>query len=53
MHKINKRNIETEVEKGFSARQTAKSCDIAQSTVTDYLDRAKLNEFTFEGIDDL
>jgi len=40
-------------EKGFSARQIANSCDIARSTVTDYLDRAQLKGLTWPLPDDL
>ena len=31
-------------EKGFSARQIAKSLDISRSTIRDYLDRAEREE---------
>ncbi len=40
-------------EKGFSARQIAQSCDIARSTVKDYLDRAQLQGLTWPVPDDL
>ncbi len=40
-------------EKGFSARQIAQSCDIARSTVKDYLDRAQLQGLTWPLPDDL
>jgi transposase len=40
-------------EKGFSARQIAKSCDIARSTVKDYLDRADLKGLTWPLTEDL
>ena len=42
MRKINE-VLRLKWEKGFSVRQIAKSCDIARSTVKDYLDRAQLN----------
>ena len=42
MRKINE-VLRLKLEKGFSARQIAKSCDISRSTVKDYLDRAQLN----------
>jgi len=40
-------------EKGFSARQIAKSCDIARSTVKDYLNRAQLMGLAWPLPDDL
>jgi len=40
-------------EKGFSARQIAKSCDIARSTVKDYLDRAQQMGLTWPLPDDI
>ncbi len=40
-------------EKDFSARQIAKSCDIARSTVKDYLDRAERKGLTWPLPDDL
>ena len=40
-------------EKGFSARQIAKSCDVARSTVKDYLDRAEQRGLTWPLPDDL
>jgi hypothetical protein len=40
-------------EKGFSARHIAQSCDIAWSTVKDYLDRAQLQGLTWPVPDDL
>ena len=52
MRKINE-VLRLNWEKGFSARQIAKSCDIARSTVKDYLDRAQLNGFTWPLSDDL
>ena len=40
-------------EKGLSARQIAKSCDIARSTVKDYLDRAEQRGLIWPLPDDL
>jgi len=40
-------------EKGFSARQIAKSCDVARSTVKDYLDRAEQRGLAWPLPDDL
>jgi len=40
-------------ENGFSARQIAKSCDVARSTVKDYLDRAEQKGLTWPLPDDL
>ena len=52
MRKINE-VLRLKWEKGFSARQIAQSCDIAQSTVKDYLDRAQLQGLTWPVPDDL
>jgi len=52
MRKINE-VLRLNWEKGFSARQIAKSCDISRSTVKDYLDRAQLKGFTWPLPDDL
>ena len=52
MRKINE-VLRLNGEKGFSARQIAKSCDIARSTVKDYLDRAQQNGLTWPLSEDL
>ena len=52
MRKINE-VLRLRWEKGFSARQIAQSCDIARSTVKDYLDRAQLVGLTWPVPDDL
>jgi transposase len=52
MRKINE-VLRLRWEKGFSARQIAKSCDIARSTVKDYLDRAQLKGLTWPLPEDL
>ena len=52
MRKINE-VLRLKLEKGFSARQIAKSCDISRSTVKDYLDRAQLNGLTWPLPDNL
>ena len=55
MRKINE-VLRLKWEKGFSARQIADSCDIARSTVKDYLDRAQLKGITWplpDGLDDI
>jgi len=46
MRKINE-VLRLNWEKGLSARQIAKSCDIARSTVKDYLDRAQIKGLTW------
>jgi len=52
MRKINE-VLRLKWEKGFSARQIAQSCDIARSTVKDYLDRAQMGGLTWPVPDDL
>ncbi len=52
MRKINE-VLRLKWEKGFSARQIAKSCDISRSTVKDYLNRAQLMGLTWPLPDDL